>query len=103
MSLIKRCTWLAVRLSFVVLAPICTLCWFAFVGLFVYKVRESGMPITEFILAMPIELLTKVLEGLATGLEFVIIGVASCAIAGATIGAVAVVFSRLFRSGARIA
>jgi hypothetical protein len=103
MASVKRCAWLAIRLSFFVLAPMCTLCWFAFVGLVVYKVRESGLPFSDFVLAVPTEFWTNLISASFAVLCLVIVGVASSAVVGATIGAVSAGFSRLFRPVARIA
>ncbi len=104
-ALIKRLTWLGVKLAFFVLAPICLLCWLGFSGLIVYKSISLGvspLEITRAIDATPSNPVSPVYFSktidvfVASGL-LVVIGVAFSAVVAAAIGAVAASVRKLRR------
>ena len=98
--LIKRSAWLGAKLSFVVLAPICILCWLGVTGVIFYKSISSGVSPFEIISVIDATSpthLSKIVNGLIASIILFVVGVASCAFTGAAVGAVTSGIRRLRR------
>ena len=95
-QLIKRCSWLATRLSFFVLATIMIICWAVILGMITYKSGEMGL--SPFMLLRKINTDKDLLHGFFLTVYVVLLIVAWCALTGAAIGAVAASYRKLRRS-----
>lgn len=101
-ALVKRSTWLAAKLSFLVLAPICVTCWAAVAALIMYRSGRQGTSPFRLISEMDPTQFAKITDGLIAAVELVIVGVVFCAVAGAAIGAItAGLRARQYRVGSR--
>jgi hypothetical protein len=89
---IKRSTWLATKISFLVLMPICALGWFAVGGLVIYKSCQLGI---SPVVIVNSPTFAKIADGLFALVALVVFGVTCCAVVGAIIGALAAGFQNL--------
>ncbi len=107
-ALIKRCTWLGTKISFVVLGAICVLIWIGIVGLLAYKSATLDVPIIEVIRAIdrsppglsPPLFGSKFATGILAPLGLLAIGTLSSAITASFIGVIGMLVQR-YRSRAR--
>jgi hypothetical protein len=96
--MVKRATWLATKVSFFILAPICAICFLGIAAAIMYKSGFQGVSPIRLLTGLDADQRSKILDGLLATVELLVAGVAICAVAGGLLGAVFGAISRLRKS-----